>query len=48
MDELEQRINQCHTKGVEDEEDYNRASKASDVVTKKNKSDATPRGEFIN
>ena len=47
MDELEQRINFCHTKGMEDEEDYERASKAVGAATgnKPKKSAATPAGE---
>ncbi|XP_066028149.1 condensin complex subunit 1 [Pocillopora verrucosa] len=44
VDELEQRINFCHTKGMEDEEDYERASKAVGAATgnKPKKSAATP------
>lgn len=47
VDELEQRINFCHTKGMEDEEDYERASKAVGAATgnKPKKSAATPAGE---
>ena len=47
MDELEQRINFCHTKGMEDEEDYERASKAVGAATgnKSKKSATTPAGE---
>ena len=47
MDELEQRINFCHTKGMEDEEDYERASKAVGAATgnKPKKSAATPAGK---
>ena len=49
MDELEQRINFCHTKGMEDEEDYERASKAVGAATgnKPKKSAATPAGEHF-
>ncbi|EDO34797.1 predicted protein, partial [Nematostella vectensis] len=32
VDELEQRIDECHVKGMEDEEGYERASKASGVA----------------
>ena len=48
MDELEQRINHCHTKGMEDEEDYERAAKALGAApgNKTKKSVATPGGEF--
>ena len=42
MDELEQRINQCHTKGVENEEDYERASKALGAAS--NGANKTKRG----
>ena len=47
MDELEQRINSCHTKGMEDEEDFERASKALGAATgnKLKKSAATPSGK---
>ena len=47
VDELEQRINFCHTKGMEDEEDYERASKAVGAATgnKPKKSAATPAGK---
>ena len=50
MDELEQRINQCHTKGMEDEEDYERASKAlgaAGAANKAKKSVATPAGKAL-
>ena len=48
MDELEQRINHCHTKGMEDEEDYERAAKALGAApgNKTKKSVATPGGKF--
>lgn len=48
MDELEQRINHCHTKGMEDEEDYERAAKALGAApgNKTKKSIATPGGKF--
>ena len=47
VDELEQRINFCHTKGMEDEEDYERASKAVGAATgnQPKKSAATPAGK---
>lgn len=50
VDELEQRINFCHTKGMEDEEDYERASKAVGAATgnKPKKSAATPAGLSFN
>lgn len=46
MDELEQRINDCHTKGMEDEEDYERASKALGAAAgnKNKKTATTPAG----
>ena len=50
MDELEQRINQCHTKGMEDEEDYDRASKAlgaAGTANKARKSVTTPAGNGL-
>lgn len=48
MDELEQRINQCHTKGMEDEEDYERASKALGAAANKaRKSVTTPAGKIV-
>ena len=50
MDELEQRINQCHTKGMEDEEDYERASKAlgaAGASNKAKKSVTTPAGKAL-
>ena len=50
VDELEQRINQCHTKGMEDEEDYERASKAlgaaGAAANKARKSVTTPAGKI--
>ena len=48
MDELEQRINHCHTKGMEDEEDYERAAKAFGAApgNKTKKSVATPGSKF--
>lgn len=49
MDELEQRINHCHTKGMEDEEDFERAAKALGAApgNKAKKSvAATPAGKF--
>jgi len=48
VDELEQRINHCHTKGMEDEEDYERAAKALGAApgNKTKKSVATPGGKF--
>ena len=49
MDELEQRINHCHTKGMEDEEDFERAAKALGAApgNKAKKSVAgTPAGKF--
>ena len=48
MDELEQRINYCHTKGMEDEEDYERAAKALGAApgNKTKKSVTTPGGKF--
>ena len=49
VDEVEQRINQCHTKGKEDEEDFERAAKALGAApgkkTKKSVA-ATPGGMF--
>lgn len=49
VEELEQRINHCHTKGMEDEEDYERAAKALGAApgnkTKKSVA-ATPAGKF--
>lgn len=47
MDELEQRINHCHTKGMEDEEDYERAAKALGAApgNKTKKSVASPGGK---
>lgn len=51
VDELEQRINQCHTKGVENEEDYERASKAlgaaSNGANKTKRGINTPAGKKI-
>ena len=50
LDELEQRINQCHTKGMEDEEDYERASKALGTAggaNKGKKSVTTPAGKDL-
>ena len=49
VDELEQRISQCHTKGMEDEEDYERASKALGAATGSNKAKRsvnTPAGKY--
>ena len=48
VDELEQRINHCHTKGMEDEEDYERAAKALGAApgNKTKKNVATPGGKF--
>lgn len=48
VDELEQRINHCHTKGMEDEEDYERAAKALGAApgNKTKKGVATPGGKF--
>lgn len=49
VDELEQRISQCHTKGMEDEEDYERASKALGAATSANKAKRsvnTPAGKY--
>lgn len=47
VDELDQRINHCHTKGMEDEEDYERAAKALGAAPgkKTKKSVATPGGK---
>ena len=49
MEELEQRITQCHTKGVEDVEDYERASRALGAVgtgaNKTKKGSNTPAGK---
>lgn len=45
MDELEQRIEECHVKGMDDEAGYERASKASGAATKTKKGvSATPSG----
>ena len=49
VDELEQRISECHTKGMEDEEDYERASKALGAATGANKAKRsvnTPAGKY--
>ena len=49
VDELEQRISQCHTKGMEDEEDYERASKALGAATGANKAKRSvnsPAGKY--
>lgn len=48
VDELEQRISHCHTKGMEDEEDYERAAKALGAApgNKTKRSVATPGGKF--
>ena len=49
VDELEQRISQCHTKGMEDEEDYERASNALGAATGANKAKRsvnTPAGKY--
>ena len=49
VDELEQRISQCHTKGMADEEDYERASKALGAATGANKAKRsvnTPAGKY--
>ncbi|XP_032230454.1 condensin complex subunit 1 [Nematostella vectensis] len=47
VDELEQRIDECHVKGMEDEEGYERASKASGVAATRPKKSvsATPAGK---
>ena len=49
VEELEQRISQCHTKGMEDEEDYERASKALGAATGANKAKRSvnsPAGKY--
>ncbi|KAK3753481.1 hypothetical protein QZH41_009881 [Actinostola sp. cb2023] len=46
VEELEQRIDDCHTKGMDDEAGYERASKASGAAPKTKKSvSATPSGK---
>lgn len=49
MEELEQSITQCHTKGIEDVEDYERASRALGAVgtgaNKMKKGTNTPAGK---
>ncbi|XP_031564431.1 condensin complex subunit 1-like [Actinia tenebrosa] len=46
VEELEQRIDECHNKGMDDEAGYERASKASGMAAKTKKSvSATPSGK---
>lgn len=49
VEELEQSITQCHTKGIEDVEDYERASRALGAVgtgaNKMKKGTNTPAGK---
>ncbi|XP_041377786.1 condensin complex subunit 1-like [Gigantopelta aegis] len=42
LDELEERLTQCHTKGAEEDEIAQKASKASDAASHRNKAPRTP------